>query len=375
MWEKRQVRVVIRREIPEDVLLRDHWNDLVMKMERPEVFYTYEWAMAVQRAYGSSMLPLLILTYEGESLVGVAALATSKHQDKTFFLAHTTADYCDFVSAPQTRDQVLVAVFSELERLRLPSFTLTNFPADSVTSASLQDTSRGHGYAMFSRPAYQCARIVLGSAEERQALKQSIAKRKALRYALKGLSKRGPVKIDSLKSCEEIALALPRFVGAHVARFEAMGKRSNLANPQRQTFLSELTRLLSQNGWIALTRLSVGDQSVAWNYGFRFAGSWFYYQPTFETSLQQYSPGLCLLAKMVEQACDDDGIDFVDLGLGAEGYKERFANDIRETLHVTLATSAASCFKEKFRYQAATIVKSMPRLESWIRALLRPASI
>ena len=128
-------------------------------------------------------------------------------------------------------------------------------------------------------------------------------------------------------------------------------------------------------GWIALTRLCAGDQPVAWNYGFRFAGSWFYYQPTFDTSLERYSPGVCLLSKMVEEACDDATIDVIDLGLGAEGYKERFATGVRETLHITMATSAAICLKAKMRYRAATMVKSVPRLENWIRSLLRQASL
>jgi CelD/BcsL family acetyltransferase involved in cellulose biosynthesis len=343
-------------------------------MEHPEVFYTHEWALAVYRAYHSTMLPLLLLAYEGESLVGVAALATSVNQEKTFFLVNTTADYCDFISRPQDRARLVDSVFSALRRLKLPSLTLANFPADSVSGTSLRDTCRGYGYSMFSRPAYQCARIVLGSTEGRQRLRESVVKRKALRYAFKGLAKQGPLRLDHLKSWEAVAPVLPQFMQAHIARFVAMGKVSNVANPERQTFLTELARLLSASGWFALTRLCAGDQAVAWNYGFRFAGSWFYYQPTFETSLQQYSPGVCLLSKMVEEACDDGEIGLIDLGLGAEGYKERFATAVRETLHVTIATSAASCLKEKVRYKAATVVKSVPKLESWIRGLLRQAS-
>jgi CelD/BcsL family acetyltransferase involved in cellulose biosynthesis len=154
-----------------------------------------------------------------------------------------------------------------------------------------------------------------------------------------------------------------------------MGRVSNIAYPDRQVFLAELAKALSSMGWMALTRLSVGDRAVGWNYGFRFAGSWFYYQPTFDTALQQYSPGVCLLSKMVEEACDDATIDVIDLGLGAEGYKERFATGVRETLHITMATSAAICLKAKMRYQAATMVKSVPRLENWIRSLLRQASL
>ena len=57
----------------------------------------------------------------------------------------------------------------------------------------------------------------------------------------------------------------------------------------------------------------------------------------------------------------------VDLGLGAEEYKERFANQSRETLYVTLRTSATHDVREIARYRAAQIVKTSPRLETAVR--------
>jgi CelD/BcsL family acetyltransferase involved in cellulose biosynthesis len=368
------VRIVVHREIPDDPFLGQRWDTLVEAMDRPEVFYTYEWALAVFRAYSKTLTPLLILGYEGEHLVGVASLATSE-EGKTVFLAHATSDYCDFVSWPGERDALVEGVFAELRRRDLAMLTMANFPANSRTRAALREASRANGYTMFSRPAYDCARVLLGSQEQRKTLKESLVKRKALRYALKGLAKQGPVQIRHLRSWQEIESALPDFMQAHIARFGAMGRVSNIAYPARQRFLTELAKLLAPRDWIALTRMRVGECTVAWNYGFRFAGSWFYYQPTFDTGLQQYSPGVCLLSKMLEEACDDTAIDLIDLGLGAECYKERFANGIRQTLHVTLATSAATCFRERVRYQAATVVKSVPRLENWIRSFLGQASM
>ena len=45
------MRLVLHREIPEDNILAGQWNQLVQQMEFPEVFYTYEWSLAVSRAY------------------------------------------------------------------------------------------------------------------------------------------------------------------------------------------------------------------------------------------------------------------------------------------------------------------------------------
>ena len=77
LGELKELRLVLLKEIPEDASLRRQWNFLVERMEQPQVFYTDEWALAVQRAYHAALRPLLFLAYdEQEALTGVAALAT-----------------------------------------------------------------------------------------------------------------------------------------------------------------------------------------------------------------------------------------------------------------------------------------------------------
>ena len=161
------MQLVLRQEIPEDENLRSQWNALVEEMECPEVFYTYEWALAVDRAYRASRTPLLLLAYEEGVLVGVAALTVDPATGKAAFLTSTTADYCDFVCSPQRRPGLVDAIFSELRRSGIPALVLANLPASSATMATLAADAGKHGYSLFSRPAYLCARVVLGSPSER----------------------------------------------------------------------------------------------------------------------------------------------------------------------------------------------------------------
>jgi CelD/BcsL family acetyltransferase involved in cellulose biosynthesis len=369
------LRISVHRAIPHDQQIHEQWNALVWQMERSEVFYTWEWATAVDRAYGPSLKPLLLLAHDRGALVGVVALATDNTEKQVSFLCGTTADYCDFICLPARRAEFVAAVLAELAKLHAPTLRLANLPADSATSRVMKDAAGHHGYLVFSRPAYQCAQIALGSAAERQELKHSVVKRKAFRSYIKGLEKTAPVTMDHLTKWDAIQPNLSRFVEAHVARFLAGGRASNLASAERQNFLAELAELLSGAGWLVLTRLLVGDELAAWNYGFQFAESWFYYQPTFDARWRQYSPGFCLLTKMIEQACDDPEIRLLDLGLGEEGYKERFANGYRQTLHATITNSQALRLRETVRYHAASAVKASPRLEHWVRRLVgRPSA-
>ncbi len=364
------MRIELHHEIPETSELRRQWNEIALKTEQPQVFYTYEWARAVQTAYRPSLEPLLFLGYEGESLIGIASLARSAAGKKLHFLAATTADYCDFFSAPELRAAFLGAVFLELKACNTKSITLANLPADSTTLKALQRSAGKHGFKIFSRPAYLCAQVELGHGEARQALKGSLIGKKKLRRYLREMEKTGPVTFSHLHSQREIQQALPEFADAHVARFAATGRTSSLSTHERRIFLDELARQFDGKQTVTLSLLNIQGRPVAWNFGFQFHTSWFWYQPTFDSKYEEHSPGHCLLSKIVVEACDKDEIDRVDLGLGAEGYKERFGNATRQTVHVTVSRSFLQHLREIVRYRTASSLKRSPKIESLVRHLL-----
>ena len=367
------MRLVVHREIPEDEVLRRQWTDLVLQMESPEVFYTYEWARAVVGAYGNSLQPLLVIGYEGNRTVGIASLATDLAQKNVTFLAATTADYCDFVCAPDKLDEFTCLVLSELRAIA-SNVVLASVPLSSATGDALRESARQNSSSHFSRPSGQRAQTKFASPQQRDSVRRAMKSKKFERQR-KRLSLLGPVVVRHITQWPEIAAGLPKFRKAHVDRFCAQGRISNLADERRWSFLQGLAELLSRQGWLVLSVLSVGDQPIAWNYGFRFRGSWFWYQPTFDEAFcsqsSGLSPGLCLLVRIIEEACDMPEVHRVDLGLGDEGYKKRFATDYCDTIDVTLSQSTMHHVREKLRYRAASAIKSSPHLEQCVRWLLR----
>jgi CelD/BcsL family acetyltransferase involved in cellulose biosynthesis len=337
-------------------------------MEHPEVFYTYEWAIAVQRAYKSLLTPVVVLAYENESLAGVAALALKNSGDLAFLTADT-ADYCEFLSAPGRRREFVQAVLSELRSRSLGHAVFTNLPGDSSSVDAMSRACLRVGYRLHIRAAYDCAQVWLGSSAERELLKQSVVAKKRLRRNIRELGKRGTVTLRHETNWSEIQSLLPQFERAHIARFLETGKTSSLIRQERRAFLEELASELSGPGWIAFSRLLVNDVTAAWNYGFRFAGSWFWYQPTVNDDYSDFSPGYCLLAKIVELGCDSPELSMVDLGLGAEGYKERFANASRSTLYCELNRSLVRHWRAVARHWLAQIATRSPAIEGRIRSV------
>jgi CelD/BcsL family acetyltransferase involved in cellulose biosynthesis len=361
------LHLVLLREIPEDADLRRQWNQLVEQLDKPQVFYTYEWALAVQRAYGETLHPLIFLARdEREELCGVAALAVDERNNVSFLCA-TTGDYCDFLSPGQCKPAFIEMVFSELRRQGLGKITLTNLLADSDSVAAIRQAAGRLAYHHFARTAYVCTQVVLNKLELRPDGKPALPRKKMVRRFLNAMGREAPVCLDHARAWAELEPIVPVFMQAHVARFLATGRISNMARPERRVFLTELARLLSESGWIDLTRMMSGKQAFAWNYGFQYRDTWFWYQPTFESELEKYSPGFCLLAKLIEEAAVNPEMKIVDMGLGAEEYKDRVANQDRETLYITLRLSAGQHYGETMRYYASQVVHTSPGLETAVR--------
>jgi len=365
----RYLRIEVLRNIPEDAELRHGWNALASSVEQPQVFYTWEWAQAVVRAYSATLHPWLLLAYDQTGrLCGVAPLATDAAGEHASFLGATTGDYCDFLSAPEQRPALVGAVLGELKRQKIRRVTLTNLPADSATVPVIRQMAGQYQLHCHIRTAYVCAQVELAALSRRGDHNPVLPRKKMLRRFLNAMGRENPVRLDHARTWTEISARLPDFMEAHVARFLVTGRISNMARPERQLFLLELAKLLSESGAVVLTRMMSGDRVFAWNYGFQFQGTWFWYQPTFDSDLEKYSPGFCLLAKVIEEAADNPAFQIVDMGLGAEEYKERFANRSRETVFVSLRRSVAEHYGEMLRDRlSATIRRSRP-LELAVRS-------
>jgi CelD/BcsL family acetyltransferase involved in cellulose biosynthesis len=370
------VQIQILKSIQDEGNLRDQWDNLVLKMEVPQVFFTYEWALAVERAFRSSVEPWIFTFGKNDQLIGVAALASvpAEHK-KLFFLGSSTGDYCDIVSAPEDRNDVVIALLAALGKHQVREIALANIPEESGTIGALSQ-SRSSGYWLLSRPAYVCSRIVLTQkrvtnqhGEARDLLPRPVKDEK-----LRRMSRLGPVTLTRLSSREDAASVLNAVVKAQISRFLATSRLSPLLTVERRNFLAELTNLLSERNWLDVEALRIAERDVAWNFGFLFQGVVFWYLPTFDISLDSLSPGACLLRLMTEEFCKHPEISEIDLGLGDEGYKERVANASRRTLELTLSSNLAIHGEIALTRVLARGVKAWEPMEHMVRYFLRTAT-
>lgn len=355
------LRLVVHGEVPIDEQFRHDWNALVFAMDSPEVFFTWEWARAVSIAY-RDLKPLILAAYRDDQLAGIVALAQDD-AGAISFLCGTTADYCDFVSSADDRLEFVALVLDKLRELNVAEFRFGNVPDESATVPALHAMSSR--FVLFARTAYVCSQIPLDSTDKRQAALRSSQRR--LKKLESAAANADHFHVSHTQSWDECTAEMPDFEVAHVGRFLATGRVSNLVRSERRMFLRELARLLCEQKWFLLTRLQQNARTIAWNYGFRFAGKWFYYQPTFDVEAQRCSPGSYLLSSLIADAARDESVINVDLGLGDEEYKSRYGQAVRRTLHITGCRSKSRARWAACRYQVAEAVKRSPWVESHLR--------
>ena len=362
------MRVSVLKEIPEDPDLSEAWNTLVLAMENPEVFFTYQWALAASRGFRNKLSPRLFLIHDSDRLAGVAALAIDPRAPRAaFFLTSSTADYCDIVSAPAERNAILLALLEEIRNLGLSNLVLANVPSNSATLKELPGIAASRRFYVTSRTAYNCGVVQLGGEEERESLLRNLATRSREKRALKKLTTLGSVKVIHLTEPEQIGSSLESIVSAQISRFLASNRVSPLVGPERRTFLRQLSDLLSHSGWLKISQLEINGRAVAWNYGFRFGGSWFWYLPTFQMEYEHVSPGSCLLRLMVEEGARDSSVRWLDLGLGDEAYKDRFANNVRQTSYVHLSRGFHNHVASRFRQMLSKTAERSPHFGNKLR--------
>jgi hypothetical protein len=262
---------------------------------------------------------------------------------------------------------VLLALLEEIKNLGLNNLVFANVPSNSATLEELPLVAGSRRFYVSSRTSYNCGVVQLGGEEQRETVLRALATGSREKRALKKLATLGSVKVIHLTEPEQIGVSLEAIVSAQISRFLASDRVSPLVGPERRTFLRQLSNLLSHSGWLKISQLEIDGRPVAWNYGFRFGGSWFWYLPTFQMEYEHVSPGSCLLRLMVEESARDPSVRWLDLGLGDEPYKDRFANGVRQTRYVHLSRGFRKHVGAVVRQMLSRTAERSPEVENKLR--------
>lgn len=88
-----------------------------------------------------------------------------------------------------------------------------------------------------------------------------------------------------------------------------------------------LTELSMRKGWFLAGVLYLGGEPVAFQLGTAYRGTYAASGTAFDPAHSELRPGTYLLMKVIEELCDDPGVDRLDFGFGDADYKRAFADE------------------------------------------------
>jgi CelD/BcsL family acetyltransferase involved in cellulose biosynthesis len=143
---------------------------------------------------------------------------------------------------------------------------------------------------------------------------------------------------------DKIRKLLPPMAALHVERWGFDGVESAFRNPLR------IRQYEVAASSAMMTRMMVGDEIFAIHYGPVFDGVLLWHTPVINVAYLEFSP-LVLLLGCVAETCGRYGIVEIDMGLGDEDYKSRFATasrDVREfMIPLSLRGHAAAAVRKR----------------------------
>ncbi|MBC7982677.1 MAG: GNAT family N-acetyltransferase [Candidatus Obscuribacterales bacterium] len=154
---------------------------------------------------------------------------------------------------------------------------------------------------------------------------------------------------------------LEHFFNQHTQRWQRAGFHSQFDDPAQREFFQRLTDTLGSRGWLRFSTVSVGEQMLAYHFGFDYGGRLTWYKPAFNPRYADHSPGLVLIQALIQEALRT-GRDEFDLTVGAEPFKLRFSNLVRSNAYV-------SVFHGRGRY---TVAMALHYLRALARSIVRP---
>jgi CelD/BcsL family acetyltransferase involved in cellulose biosynthesis len=312
--------------------LREEWRELLGDSQTEGLFLTWQWLFTWWKHLRGERRLALIIVREGRDLIGLAPLALRPARlaglsgPTLEFLGSgmVGSDYLDVILR-RGREREALEALAEVLVARSYRLDFRRVRADSA-ARRLAVQLGARGWLTAETSSETCPFIELGGHtwesylatlgpnhryNVRRRLRQAMARR---------------LEVHVARTADECRDTFPIFADLHQRRW---GDRTEaIGSPALIAFHEDISAVALGQGWLRLSVLSLEGRAAAAVYGFRYDGTYYYYQSGFDPARAQQSPGLLALALSI-QAALEEGVHEYDLLHGDESYKSLWARQAR----------------------------------------------
>jgi CelD/BcsL family acetyltransferase involved in cellulose biosynthesis len=332
--------------------LRPEWNDLVSRMERPEIFHYWEWNWFYFRHYRAGDEPFIVVLRDtGGTLVGLAPFCRRRVRRLGLLvrvldtLVVNLADYRNVLVDGALHRQVVVEPLLDLLHERGDDWDLIDISQLNTADGTSLHLLNGaqHRLDWVVRCHFLTA-VALRSLRGARMVENDTRLRR-LRNRKKNLEKAGFTFTVGRPDRTDL---WPAFCALHRKAWPS----SALRDPQGPAFFDDLRRHGALAGKLEFSFVEFEGKVVAAHFGFVDAGKVYFYMPVMDDAFRPQRVGGALLCAMIEHYTPTH--ELFDFLRGTEGYKLWYTDQLSMNLRLVIHRSASV---RAFFYNFAGIVR------------------
>ncbi len=297
--------------------LTPEWRSLIPDSGARTVFTSPTWLRVWWEVFGQGDKEQMLLAVRNDNhLHGVAPLM--RDGERISFAGDTQiCDYMDFTLAEGDEEETIATVLHALSEQPWSELVFWALPEWSPTLRLLPAVAERLGYVTAIDLEDVCPRAAIPASWDEYLAGLSKKDRHELRRKLRRLHEAGDVRLETLRSPDEIAGGMDEFLRLHV--ISRSDKATFMTEPM-QRFFRLVVAALAEEGHARLYFLQLDGIRVASIICFDGGKELLLYNSGYDPAYSHLSVGLLSKALALEQAIQE-GKECFDFLRGAENYK------------------------------------------------------
>lgn len=326
------VKVIVNDD--EFLALKEPWTDLAHRIEKHNVFSSWEWAYTWWISYKTKMKScrlFVVLVYDNDSLIGIVPAYQHVIMGRFRILRllgdrFETSLYLDFL-VESSRQKLFASQLTSVLR----QYRVVIIHSTGVAQNSYFQRFGSLGYCVIQEQ-FECSYVTLPvqfSSYLEQRRRNVQKDRKRLYNDV------GARKVDLTKEGRK---SLEALFDLHERGFKQRGETTRFRKETRLDFHANLCELLQATNSVYLLGVEHNGRIVAMSYGFRQGNTSVGYQLGYDPDYRRLGIGFQLILNEIEWAIEN-GLMEHDLSAGGASYKSVFCEESRGVYRVFVGCS------------------------------------
>jgi CelD/BcsL family acetyltransferase involved in cellulose biosynthesis len=298
------------------------WKQLLAADPNRHVFATPEWNRVWWEEFSAGKELLVLVVKRDAAIVGIVPLYRKLEAGRKilrFVGGIDLTDYLGPICSLDDRDDIADALVRWLgeEGAEWDEFDAHNMLVPFGFAEFLVESADRHGLEFVLSQEETSAVLPLPPSWDAYLAQLDSKDRHELRRKMRRFEREHPQAVMRTATSETLDRDLDLFFKMHRG---AEGHKGHFMAPEIATFFDRVARLFQDRGWLRLDLLEIGDAAVASTFSFQLDKSVYLYNSAYEPEAARMSPGLILVARLVQRSIEH-GLRWFDFLRGPERYK------------------------------------------------------